>query len=119
MARRYDGPAGVIAAFAWHLHPTFLRALGMKNKIRLGAGFTPVFKLLRWAKWLRGTPFDLLGRRHLRLDQARRTAPASSSSNDASVPAMALAATVAGLASHTCPGPERPGKLRLIALTVT
>ena len=32
---------------------------------------------------------------------------------------MALAATVAGLASHTCPGPERPGKLRLIALTVT
>src|SRR6218665_3331128 len=25
----------------------------------------------------------------------------------------------AGLASHTWPGPERPGKLRLIALTVT
>ena len=32
---------------------------------------------------------------------------------------MALAATVAGLASHTCPGPERPGTVRLIALTVT
>ena len=32
---------------------------------------------------------------------------------------MALAATVGGLASQTCPGPERPGKLRLIALTVT
>jgi hypothetical protein len=27
---------------------------------------------------------------------------------------MALAATVGGLASQTCPGPERPGKLRLI-----
>ena len=33
--------------------------------------------------------------------------------------AYRLAATVAGLASHTCPGPDRPGKLRLIALTVT
>ena len=32
---------------------------------------------------------------------------------------MALAATVGGLASQTCPGPERPGKLRLMALTVT
>ena len=32
---------------------------------------------------------------------------------------MALAATVAGLANQTLPGPERPGKLRLIALTVT
>jgi hypothetical protein len=31
---------------------------------------------------------------------------------------MALAATVGGLASHTFPGPDRPGKLRLIALTV-
>jgi hypothetical protein len=34
-------------------------------------------------------------------------------------PASALAITVAGLASQTWPGPERPGKLRLIALTVT
>ena len=34
-------------------------------------------------------------------------------------PAIALAATVGGLASQTWPGPERPGKLRLIALTVT
>ena len=32
---------------------------------------------------------------------------------------MALAATVGGLASQTLPGPERPGKLRLMALTVT
>jgi hypothetical protein len=41
-----------------------------------------------------------------------------SSSNEQSFPAMALAATVGGLASHTFPGPDRPGKLRLIALTV-
>lgn len=32
---------------------------------------------------------------------------------------MALAATVGGLASQTLPGPPRPGKLRLMALTVT
>ena len=31
----------------------------------------------------------------------------------------AHAATVAGLASQTLPGPVRPGKLRLMALTVT
>jgi len=35
------------------------------------------------------------------------------------VAAIALAATVGGLASHTSPGPERPGKFLLIALTVT
>ena len=34
-------------------------------------------------------------------------------------PANALAATVAGLANHICPGPLRPGKLRLMALMVT
>src|SRR3954467_452108 len=34
-------------------------------------------------------------------------------------PTTALAATTSGDARYTCPGPERPGKLRLIALTVT
>jgi indolepyruvate ferredoxin oxidoreductase len=57
---------GAGAKITWHLHPTFLRALGMKNKIRLGAWFTPVFKLLRWAKWLRGTSFDVIGRTRVR-----------------------------------------------------
>jgi hypothetical protein len=42
-----------------------------------------------------------------------------SSANDTSSPASALAITVGGLASQTWPGPERPAKLRLIALTVT
>src|SRR5881394_1170082 len=44
---------------------------------------------------------------------------AINSANDISRPPIALAATVGGLASHTLPGPERPGKLRLMALTVT
>ena len=34
-------------------------------------------------------------------------------------PAMALAATTSGLARYTFPGPLRPGKLRLMAETVT
>jgi indolepyruvate ferredoxin oxidoreductase len=45
----------------WHLHPPLLRALGLKKKIRLGAWFTPAFKLLRAMKGLRGTTFDVFG----------------------------------------------------------
>ena len=41
------------------------------------------------------------------------------SPNETISPAIALAATVGGLASQTLPGPERPEKLRLIALIVT
>src|SRR4051794_2732193 len=44
---------------------------------------------------------------------------AFSSSKEISSPAIALAATVGGLASQSWPGPPRPGKLRLMALTVT
>ncbi|MNY51774.1 hypothetical protein D3C86_1873920 [compost metagenome] len=44
---------------------------------------------------------------------------ACNSANDISAPASALAITVGGLPSHTLPGPERPGKLRLMALIVT
>jgi hypothetical protein len=34
-------------------------------------------------------------------------------------PATALAAVVYGLARYSCPGPDRPGKFRLMALMVT
>ena len=34
-------------------------------------------------------------------------------------PGLALAASVAGVASQTRPSPKLPGKLRLMALTVT
>jgi len=44
---------------------------------------------------------------------------ACNSANDASSPASALAMTVGGLASQTLPGPDRPGKFRLMALIVT
>ncbi|WP_218508342.1 indolepyruvate ferredoxin oxidoreductase family protein [Variovorax sp. dw_308] len=52
---------GANARITWHMHPTFLRKLGVKNKIQLGPWFAPVLKLLRWGKRLRGTAFDVFG----------------------------------------------------------
>jgi len=50
------------------LHPPILRALGRKNKLRLGPWFRSAFVVLRALKSLRGTAFDPFG--HTR---ARRT----------------------------------------------
>ncbi len=49
------------AKVVWHLHPPFLRALGMRNKLRLGRWATPLMWMLRAGKRLRGTPFDVFG----------------------------------------------------------
>ena len=43
------------------LHPPALRALGLEKKLALGPWFRVVFRVLRAAKPLRGTPFDLFG----------------------------------------------------------
>ena len=46
----------------WHLHPPFLRALGMKNKLKIPYAIAePLMSVLASAKFLRGTPFDLFG----------------------------------------------------------
>jgi len=45
----------------WLLHPPALRAMGMKNKLRLGRWATPIFWILRAMRKLRGTPFDFFG----------------------------------------------------------
>lgn len=48
-------------AFNWWLHPTFLRKLGVKKKIRMGRWFVPFARILAWARWVRGGPLDLFG----------------------------------------------------------
>jgi indolepyruvate ferredoxin oxidoreductase len=45
----------------YHLQPTFLRALGRKEKLQLGEWFGVFFRLLAAGRWLRGTPLDPFG----------------------------------------------------------
>jgi indolepyruvate ferredoxin oxidoreductase len=49
------------AQLAFNLHPPFLRALGLRQKVRLGVWFTPVLKTLRSLRGIRGTPIDPFG----------------------------------------------------------
>jgi len=53
--------AGPGARLLWHLHPPFLRALGVSRKLKLGRWARPLLVALRGAKRLRGTPLDLFG----------------------------------------------------------
>ena len=55
--RQFPGGARVY----WHLHPPFLRALGMKRKLRLGRWARPALSLLRALRRLRGTAVDPFG----------------------------------------------------------
>jgi indolepyruvate ferredoxin oxidoreductase len=43
------------------VHPQFLRKLGVRKKIALGAPLRMAFAVLRRLKYLRGTPFDVFG----------------------------------------------------------
>jgi indolepyruvate ferredoxin oxidoreductase len=54
---------GIEGAYAlqYHLHPPFLRRLGLKHKIKLGWLFALTFMLLRPLKVLRGTWLDVFG----------------------------------------------------------
>jgi indolepyruvate ferredoxin oxidoreductase len=52
------------------LHPPILRALGRKNKLRLGPWFRSAFVVLRTLKPLRGTAFDPFG--HTRVRRTER-----------------------------------------------
>lgn len=63
---RLQAAFGAGARVSYNLHPTWLRSLGVQHKIRLGPWFTPLLRGLCWARRLRGTPLDLLGRAHER-----------------------------------------------------
>ncbi|MEU8200909.1 indolepyruvate ferredoxin oxidoreductase family protein [Streptosporangium sp. NPDC049046] len=49
------------AKVSYNLHPPFLRALGMRRKLRLGPWFDPAFRLLYGMRVLRGTRLDPFG----------------------------------------------------------
>lgn len=57
---------GAISKAYVHLHPPVFRAMGMRNKLRLGSWFTPAFHLLKAMRRLRGTPWDLFGYARIR-----------------------------------------------------
>jgi indolepyruvate ferredoxin oxidoreductase len=48
------------------LHPPLLRAMGMKQKLRLGRSAVPLFRTLHGARRLRGTALDPFGRTAMR-----------------------------------------------------
>jgi indolepyruvate ferredoxin oxidoreductase len=56
-----EAVAGPGARTVWHLHPPFLRALGVSRKLKLGPWARPLLLALRGARRLRGTPFDVFG----------------------------------------------------------
>ena len=65
-ATRYDLIArdlGIEGGYTleYHLHPPFLRRLGLKHKLSFGWLFALVFMLLRSLKRLRGTPLEVFG----------------------------------------------------------
>ncbi|MBI2760457.1 MAG: 2-oxoacid:acceptor oxidoreductase family protein, partial [Chloroflexi bacterium] len=57
LASQFDGDVEV----TWNLHPPMLRALGLRQKIKLGPWFRPAMQALRDAKRVRGTPLDPFG----------------------------------------------------------
>ena len=54
----YETVGGPAARVVWRLHPPALRALGRKSKMKFGPATVPMFRALRAAKRLRGTPLD-------------------------------------------------------------
>ena len=73
MRRRAESMFSGRVRIHYHLHPPWLRALGVRRKIRLGGWFDGVLRLLVGMRRLRGTPLDPFGRGEVR-DLERRLA---------------------------------------------
>ena len=63
---RIERDFGDGARVRYMLHPPVLRAVGLDRKIACGAWFEIVFRMLRVARRLRGTPLDVFGRARVR-----------------------------------------------------
>ena len=70
---RIEEELGGVSKTTYLLHPPFLRALGMKRKLRFGGWFKPGLRTLRAGKRLRGTPFDPFG--HTEVRRTERALP--------------------------------------------
>ncbi|HEY7724699.1 MAG TPA: DUF6537 domain-containing protein, partial [Anaeromyxobacteraceae bacterium] len=55
----------------YHLHPPWLRALGVRGKLRVGRWVEPGLRLLAAMRRLRGTPLDLFGLAASRREERR------------------------------------------------
>ena len=62
MARRAREAFTGTVRIHYHLHPPFLRTLGVERKLRLGSWFEGAFRALAALKRLRGTALDPFGR---------------------------------------------------------
>jgi indolepyruvate ferredoxin oxidoreductase len=58
---RVDAAFGGVDKMTWNLHPPALRAMGMKNKLKLGSWSAPMLVGLRAMKGLRGSALDIPG----------------------------------------------------------
>lgn len=65
-AQRLRTEFGQRVRWAHHLHPPFLRALGLRRKLVLGPAWRPVLCALAGLRRLRGTPFDPFGHSAMR-----------------------------------------------------
>jgi indolepyruvate ferredoxin oxidoreductase len=63
---RIEAEFGAGATVKYKLHPPVLRAMGMEQKITVGASMDPAFRALRRMKRLRGTKLDPFGMAQVR-----------------------------------------------------
>lgn len=54
-----------------NFHPPLLRAIGLRRKLAFGPWFTPVLRMLRRMRGLRGTPWDIFGYAGVRREERR------------------------------------------------